>query len=64
MPAILLPPTIIIRTVSVRVLVSSSANLLMTRRLTPPNFCGQWQFSQVSRAGTSRLVSSAEGIGL
>jgi hypothetical protein len=41
-----------------------SAYLLITRRVTPANFCGQWQFSQVALAGTRRLLSRAEGIGL
>src|SRR3954465_14833338 len=63
MPENLFPPTIIRRTVFVWVFDSSSAYLSRTRRVTPPNFCGQWQFSQVSLAGTRRLLSRAEGIG-
>src|SRR5215475_2209392 len=58
------PPTSITSTVSVRVFFSSSAYLVNTRRRTPANLCGQWQFSQVSRAGTRRLLSIAEGMGL
>src|SRR6516225_6325560 len=51
MPAILFPPINISSTVSVRVFCSSSAYLLNTRRRAPAKFWGQWQFSQVSRAG-------------
>src|SRR5215469_11712777 len=64
MPEIRFPPTSIKRTVSVRVFFSSSAYLVNTRRRAPANFCGQWQFSQVLRAGTRRLDSMADGIGL
>src|SRR3954447_3287272 len=58
------PPISIMRTVWVRELLSSAAYLLITRSVTPANFCGQWQFSHVSREGTRRLLSRAEGIGL
>src|SRR3954452_2780132 len=64
MPAKRLPPTIIIRTVWVRLVASSSAYLFMTRNVAPANRSGQWQFSHVWRAGTRRPLSIAEGIGV
>src|SRR3954451_23323276 len=64
MPGMFLPPIIIRRTVSDRVLPSSSAYFGKTRKLEPLNLSGQWQFSHVSRAGTRRLLSRADGIGL
>ena len=63
MPGIRLPPTIIMSTVWLAVLASSSANLGITLSRAETNFSGQWHLSQVSRAGTSLLVSMAEGIG-
>src|SRR5262245_31150434 len=49
------------RTVLVSVLASSSANLERTRTRSSPYFCGQWQVSQVSRAG--RRLWTGVGIG-
>src|ERR1039457_1677392 len=49
------------RTVLVRLLVSSSAYLDITLMRSSPYFCGQWQASQVSRAG--RRLCTGVGIG-
>ena len=63
MPAVRLPPTIIMRTVWLAVLASSSANFVMSLSRAEENLPGQWHVSHVSRAGTSLFVSIAEGIG-
>src|SRR5215469_6960625 len=64
MPADLLPPVSISRTVSEGLFASSSPNVLNTRRRTPLKFWDQWQFSHVSAEGTRRPVARPAGIGL
>src|ERR1044071_7194719 len=62
MPAPLLPPPIFSSiTVLVSVLFSSSANFGKMRSRSSLYFCGQWQASQVSRAG--RRLCTGLGIG-
>ena len=57
------PPTIIIKTVSLRVLASSSLKLLCMRRRGPMTFSRAWHCSQVSAEETRRLLSMADSIG-
>src|SRR5215469_5884509 len=62
MPMPLLPPPIFISSTDlVWVFGSSSANLEITFTRSCPYFCGQWQPSQVSRAG--RRLRTGVGIG-
>ena len=57
------PPIFISRTVLVSVLPSSSANFEMTWMRSSPYFCGQWQVSQVSRAGRRLRTGVGSGRG-
>src|SRR5690242_3178632 len=64
MPIPLLPPPILSSiTVLVRVLASSSANFGNTFRRSSLYFCGQWQVSQVSRAGRKLWTGLGMGRG-
>ena len=60
--AALPPPTNIVIVVAVSVFCSSSAYSRNTRTSSPWNFSGQWQFSQVKRAG--RMLCTGDGTGL
>ena len=61
-PSKVRPPIFTSSTFVEGVFFSSSAYFVLTTNLSPVNFWGQWQCSQVSRAG--RRLSTGEGMGL